>query len=69
MAPITIATRPAAGPLTPRAEPLNKVTTIPPTIPAIKPDIGSAPDATLIPIQRGNATKKTTSEAGISFFN
>ena len=41
---------------------------IPPTIPAINPDIRGAPEANAIPKQRGNATKKTTILAGKSDF-
>jgi hypothetical protein len=32
------------------------------------PDISGALEASAIPIHRGKATKKTTREAGISFF-
>ena len=42
--------------------------TIPPTIPAIKPENNGAPEARAIPKQRGKATKKTTILAGISAF-
>ncbi len=66
MADNTIAARPAAGPLTPICEPLKEPTIIPPTIPAINPDIRGAPEANAIPKQRGKATKNTTILAGIS---
>ena len=36
-------------------------------IPAIKPAMGSAPEANAMPRQSGNATKKTTKDAGASF--
>lgn len=75
----TIEISPAAGPLTPNLEPLNKVTTRPPMIPAIIPENGvikslprkSSPgiEAWPIPKQRGKATRKTTSPAGKSFLN
>ena len=64
----TITAKPAAGPLTPILEPLNAPTTIPPIIPAIMPENSGAPEAKAIPKQSGNATKKTTILAGISFF-
>ena len=62
----TIAVRPAAGPLILSGEPLRSPITIPPTIPAIMPENNGAPDPNAIPRQRGNATRKTTTEAGIS---
>jgi hypothetical protein len=43
-------------------------TTIPPTIPAIKPEKSGAPLANAIPRQRGSATKKTTTLDGKSDF-
>ena len=63
-----MAARPAAGPLTPTWEPLKLPTTIPPMIPAIKPEKRGAPLARAIPKQRGNATKNTTTLAGRSCF-
>ena len=51
---------PAAGPLTETCDLEKAPTTIPPTIPAINPDIGGAPLAIAIPKQSGRATKKTT---------
>ena len=63
----TITAKPAAGPLTPSCEPLIRVTTIPPTIPAIIPEKRGAPDAMAIPKQSGTATRKTTIPAGKSF--
>ena len=68
MAVITIAAKPAAGPLTPRGDPLIKATTVPPTIPAIKPEKSGAPEAKAIPKHSGKATKNTTILAGKSFF-
>ncbi len=68
MALATIAAKPAAGPLTPIFDLLREPTTIPPIIPAINPDKGGASLAKAIPKQSGNATKKTTILAGISFF-
>ena len=58
---------PAAGPLTPKADRLIDPTTIPPTIPAIRPANSGAPEANAIPRQRGNATRKTTMLEGMSF--
>ncbi len=60
----TIAVRPAAGPETEIFELLIVPTTKPPTIPAMIPDNGGAPDANAIPKQRGSATKNTTSPEG-----
>jgi hypothetical protein len=40
--------------------------TIPPIIPAIRPENNGAPEARAIPKQSGNATKNTTTEAGKS---
>ena len=68
MAGKTIATKPAAGPLTPSDELLNSVTTKPPTIPAITPESAGAPDARAIPKHRGMATKKTIKPEGTSVF-
>jgi hypothetical protein len=62
----TMAASPAAGPLTPRGEPLKAPTIIPPIIPEIKPENKGAPLANAIPRQRGKATKKTTILAGMS---
>jgi len=47
---------------------LTEPTTIPPTIPAIKPEKSGAPLARAIPKQRGRATKKTTILEGMSDF-
>ena len=58
MAAYTIVAKPAAGPLTPKGEPLKVPTTIPPIIPAINPEIGGAPEAIAIPKHNGRATKK-----------
>ncbi len=64
MAVSTIAVRPAAGPETDILELLRNPTTRPPTIPAIIPDNGGAPDAKAIPKHNGSATKNTTSPEG-----
>ena len=64
MALKTITVNPAAGPLTPRFEPLAKPTTIPPTIPEIMPENKGAPEARAIPRHNGSATKKTIILAG-----
>jgi hypothetical protein len=56
----TITARPAAGPLTPRADPLKIDMIIPPTIPAMIPENNGAPDASAIPRHNGTATRKTT---------
>ena len=50
---------PAAGPLTDNSDPEMRVTTTPPIIPAIKPAIKGAPEASAIPRHKGNATKNT----------
>lgn len=67
MAPKTIAVNPAAGPLTLKLELLNAPITIPPTIPAIRPEKNGAPEASAIPRQSGTATRKTTILAGKSY--
>ena len=59
-----MAVRPAAGPETEIFELLIVPTTKPPTIPAITPDKGGAPDANAIPKHNGSATKNTTSPEG-----
>lgn len=64
MAVKTIAVKPAAGPETEMLELLKYPTTKPPTIPAITPDNGGAPDANAIPKHNGNATKNTTKPDG-----
>ena len=56
----TITVNPAAGPETDTCDFDRAPTTIPPTMPAIKPAIGGAPLATAMPKQRGRATKNTT---------
>ena len=58
--------KPAAGPDTPRLAPLINETTSPPIIPDNKPAYKGAPDASAIPKQSGNATKKTERPAGRS---
>ena len=60
----TIAVRPAAGPETEIFELLMVPITKPPTIPAITPDNGGAPDAQAIPRHKGSATKNTTRPEG-----
>ena len=64
----TMTVKPAAGPETLNCEPLTTATTSPPTIPAITPAKGGAPEAKAIPRQSGKATRKTTSPAGMSSF-
>jgi hypothetical protein len=59
MALATIMVSPAAGPLTDNSDPEIRVTITPPIIPAIKPDINGAPEASAIPRHKGNATKNT----------
>ncbi|NYH19067.1 hypothetical protein GGD41_006295 [Paraburkholderia bryophila] len=63
---MTITTRPAAGPLTLRREPLSTATTRPPTMPETSPANGSTPDAFAMPRQSGSATRKTTVPASRS---
>ncbi|MNR67888.1 hypothetical protein D3C85_1921190 [compost metagenome] len=48
-------------------EPLSKPTIIPPTIPAIMPEIMGAPEAKAIPKHSGNATRNTTTPDRRSF--
>jgi hypothetical protein len=59
----TITARPAAGPLTWRGEPASGPTTMPPMMPVRMPAAGGAPEARAMPIHRGSATRKTTSDA------
>ena len=54
-----MAVKPAAGPETLVCDPLKIPTTSPPTIPEIKPAMGSASDAMAMPRQSGSATRKT----------
>ena len=68
MAASTNAARPAAGPLTLNLDPLNEPITMPPIIPEINPLKKGAPDASEIPRQSGNATRKTTRPEGKSDF-
>src|SRR4029078_6137160 len=58
----TIAVKPAAGPLTLSCEPLRLPITIPPIMPAIRPEKRGAPEPNAIPRHKGNATKNTTTE-------
>ena len=69
MATSTMEVRPAAGPETLMGEPLKAPTTTPPMTPAMMPDMGGAPEPRAIPKHSGNATKKTTTDAGKSFCN
>src|SRR6476620_6796265 len=66
MAAATMAATPAAGPLTLNCEPLRNPITIPPIMPEINPLNKGAFDASATPRQSGNATRKTTIDAGIS---
>src|SRR5687767_2238706 len=66
IADATRAASPAAGPLTLSLEPLNAPITIPPMIPEIRPLKNGALDASEIPRQSGNATRKTTRPDGMS---
>jgi hypothetical protein len=61
-----MAVSPAAGPETLMCDLLSVPTIIPPTIPAIIPDNGGAPDASAIPKHNGNATRNTTRPDGKS---
>ena len=60
------AAKPAAGPLTLECDPLMAPTTMPPMIPASKPENRGAPDARAIPKQSGSATRNTTTLAVMS---
>ena len=62
----TITANPAAGPLTPKEEPLAAPTTIPPIMPAMIPANRGAPEARAMPKHNGTATKNTTMLAGKS---
>ena len=66
IASYTITVSPAAGPLTCKGQPAKGATTRPPTTPVIRPAATGAPDAMAMPMQSGNATKKTTTEAVMS---
>src|SRR5262245_50358817 len=57
---------PAAGPLTCKGEPEKKPTTRPPMIPVRMPAETGKPHASAMPMHKGRATRKTTSEAGRS---
>ena len=69
MALTTIATRPAAGHETLSDELLIAPTTIPHTMPAIRPLIRGAQLAIEMPRHRGMATRNTLNHAGKSCFN
>src|SRR5690606_5420313 len=60
MAVSTMAVKPAAGPDTEVVELVKEPTTARPTMPAIIPDKGGAPDAKAIPKHGGRATTHTT---------
>ena len=60
---------PAAGPETPKREPLMIETKSPPMMPDRSPAYSGAPEAKAMPKQRGSATKKTESPAGKSCLN
>ena len=64
-----ITARPAAGPLTPCEDLLIAPTSVPPTIPAIRPENRGAPLANAMPRQSGKATKSTTMLDGKSRLN
>jgi hypothetical protein len=68
----TITARPAAGPLTCKGQPDRGLATIPPIMAVNRPTEAAlfmgTPDAIATPIERGNATKKTTKEASKSSF-
>lgn len=64
----TTAASPAAGPLTLVWDWLIKPTTMPPTMPAIIPDISGASEAKAMPRHSGKATRNTTTLAGKSYF-
>src|SRR6516162_5343761 len=66
MAVKTMTASPAAGPLTLTWEPDNKLTSMPPKIPAIIPENSGAPEPKAMPRQRGRATKNVTIPAGPS---
>ena len=59
MAAAQIAVRPAAGPLTLSGDLLINETITPPMIPDMIPESNGVSEASEIPRQRGNATKKT----------
>ena len=62
----TTAVRPAAGPEIVTCAPLRGPTMRPATTPATTPASGGAFDASAMPIQRGSATRKTTTPASTS---
>jgi hypothetical protein len=62
----TMTASPAAGPLTCRGQPDSAPVSRPPTIPVISPAAGGAPDAIAMPMQRGSATRNTTTDASRS---
>ena len=66
-------TKPLPGPVIVTLEPPKIAQTTPPTIAAIIPEIGGAPDAKANPKPRGKATKDTTNPEkiflGISLMN
>src|SRR5262249_37740517 len=54
--------------LTCSGQPDSDPATIPPIIPVMSPAAGGAPEAIAMPIHRGNATRKTTTEERASCF-
>ena len=60
---MTMAARPAAGPLTLTCDPLIAPTTMPPMMPEMTPEMIGAPDASAMPRQSGMATRNTTRPA------
>jgi hypothetical protein len=66
MAEATTVAKPAAGPETESSDPEKSDMIMPPTTPAMIPENSGAPEASAMPKQSGNATRKTTSPAGTS---
>ena len=62
----TMDVRPAAGPVTESGDREMNGTTMPPTMPAIRPDTGGTPQAMAMPRQSGRATRNTTTPATAS---
>ena len=56
----------AAGPLTNKGAPEIAPTAMPPMIPVTIPRSADTPQATAMPMQSGNATRKTTMDANTS---
>ena len=64
MAVRTMTASPAAGPLTPRGEPLSAPTTMPPMIPAMSPAKRGAPHARAIPRHSGSGDEEDDDGGG-----